>query len=90
MVVDHAVSMEFSFGSLLHRNRLPLVCVSHTNLLFFIRYQRLMHAGRTLPILDQILGFYHFFGVFIISHEEGVVLLFLQVFVALVVGFAYK
>ena len=49
-----------------------------------------MRAGRTLLIFEQSLGFDHFFGVFIISHEEGVVLLFIQVFVALVVGFAYK
>ena len=90
MVIDHASSVEFSFGILPHRSSLPLVDRGRTTLLFFIRDQRLMHAGRNLPILDQILGFYHFFGVFIISHEEGVVLLFLQVFVALVVGFAYK
>ena len=49
-----------------------------------------MRAGRTLLIFEQSLGFDHFFGVFIISHEEGVGLLFHQAFVALVVGLSYE
>ena len=60
MVVDHAASVTFSFGSLLHRIILPLFDKGRVTLLFFICHRRRMRAGWTLPIFEQILGFYHF------------------------------
>ena len=89
MVIDHALSMEFSFGSLLHLRILPLLYKGHTTLLLFIRNQHRLRAGSTLPIFEQSLGFYHCFGILVVSHEEGVVLLLLRAFVELVVGLAY-
>ena len=66
-----------------------LLYKGHTTLLLFIRNQHRLRAGSTLPIFEQSLGFYHCFGVLVVSHEEGVVLLLLRAFVELVVGLAY-
>ena len=90
MVIDHAASLTFSFGGILRRSSPPLLNEGHATLLFFIRYRRRLHPGWTLTILEQSLVFYHFIGILVVSHEEGVVLLFLQASVALVVGLAHE
>ena len=89
MFVEHAASVAFYFEVLLHRSSLPLLDKGHVTLLFFICNRHLLHDSRTLKIFEQSLGLYHFFCVFIVSHEEGIVLLFLRAFVALVVRLAY-
>ena len=90
MVVDHAKSVTFSFGILLRQSSLPFLDEVHNTLLFIIRNWRRLRAGRNLPISEQSLGLYHFFGVFVVSHEESVVLLIIQVFLALVVRLEYE
>ena len=87
MVIDHAASVTFSFGSLLHCSSLPFLDKGHTNLLLFTCYWSRLRAGCTMPIFEHSLGFYLFYAL-VVFHEEGVLLLFLQVSVALVVGFA--
>ena len=82
--------MTFYFGRLLHHSSLTLIEEGHTTIFLFICYWRRMHSGWTLPIFEQSLGFYIIFGVLVVSHKEGVVLLFLQAFLALVVRLAHK
>ena len=90
MVIYHTASVTFSFMGLLRCISLSLLDKVHATLVLFICYQRRLHTGWTVPIFEQILVLYHFFGVCVVFHEEGVMLLFLQAFLDLDVGLAHK
>ena len=90
MVIDYAASVTFYFGSLIHCISLPLLNEGH------VKPSSLLAIGAGCAMdgpcesSSRVLDSTNFFYVLVVSHEEGVVLLIFQAFVALVVGLAHE